>query len=1679
MDNNAYSMAELSKLTLTQLKDLASTLGIVVAQVTPTRTKLLQEIKECLINEDRWVNDDGIVEQLEVDEDINEVLHTNDQLKLQIELAKLQNMKEIELAKIELARAEMQQRVELARIESEGRGFNNRAQNVNREQSNIDLAKYQQYVPKFSSLDPEDFFLLLEKNARDFDFPKEKMALILRSALTEGREKDVVLSLNEQEGNDYELIKEKVLRVYEGRPEKYRREFRELRKNNQQTYSDFLRQKEKCLDRWLRSRRVNNSYEELKEAILFEEFLNCTRSDIKLHIADREVHKVCEAARLADDFVLVHPYPAKNFYDKPQQNKNNPEQFRNQRFNNDKRPRAENFNNIGNVNKPIDRPILGPHPKPVCAYCKKEGHTRANCWALNKKPDKPKQVFAATCVTIKEKNTVKPKPEVHYYKKEHDKSLNSRGKNKTSNAIKLKASGRTEKVGSKTFCKNSQKLDPVRSSKVVGEDNHHLSADGSHKPSKSAKAKKGFELVHSTNKGKNVSDHIISSIYQNSNLSPQINQLADESLKKKAKQTRESPLENNTLRDFKPFIHEGFVSMPGDESCKRRILVLRDTGASQSLLLEGILPLSSDTFTGNKVLVRGVEMGEISVPLHTIQLDTELISGTVVVGVQPALPIDGIALLIGNDLAGGKVIPSSLIKSTVLSSLGSVKAQDPKSSSDTRVGNVSTTHPTCAVTRGMKRRKQQKKKESREAQAEQTTSLKESGLGTNQFANLLSGTTSETTTNMSSRHQLIKEQEDDVEIARLREQAVTEPEAEKSAVCYYLKDSLLMRKWTPSDKQINEGWCETHQIVVPVRYRNDILRIAHDLPYAGHMGVSKTYRRVLPYFFWPGLHRDVVNYCRTCDTCQLIGKPNQKVPVAPLHPIPAFGEPFSEIIIDCVGPLPKTRSGHQYLLTIMCTSTRFPEAIPLRSITARKVTDALVEFFTRYGLPRSIQTDQGTNFTSTLFEQVIKSLGIEHRKSSAYHPESQGALERFHQTLKTMLRSYCAENEQEWNTGIPFVLFAAREAVQESLGYSPFELIFGHTVRGPLKMLQESWLNQSEETGLIDYVISFKTRLFSAYNIAKRHLQEAQGRMKTWFDKKARVRDFKPGEQVLVFLPIPGQPLRAKFVGPYSIDSKIGEVNYLINTPDRRKNKRVVHVNMLKKYNIRESEKQNCTVVAQMAPVIHLTGEKPELDENFVESRLKNSATLKNFKSKIDHLTDDQVSEIYHLLNDFPALLGDVPRRTHLTKHDIDVGSEKAIRQHPYRVNPQQLKIIREEVKYMLDNDMIENSDSEWASPVLLVPKPDGTLRFCTDYRKLNQIVRSDSYPLPRIDDLIDRVGDSNFVTKIDLLSAYFQIPLTPRAQDVSSFITPDGLYRFKVMPFGLKTAPAAFQKLINTITREVQNCSAYLDDIIVYSKNFTEHIKQLRDLFNRLDGANLTINLAKCQFGHATVEFLGHVVGGGKVKPIDAKVRAIIDVPIPQNQKQIRRFLGMAGFYRKFCENFSVIAAPLTDLLKKNSKYVWSEQCNLAFEKLKTVLSSAPVLVTPDFNKQFKIYVDACETGMGAILCQIGEDGLEHPICYHSQKFNKHEKVYSTVERELLGILISLKHFDFYLRGSAFPIIIYTDHNPLTFLTRVKQNQRLLRWQLFLQSYNLSIHHVKGVENVPADTLSRLYMPF
>lgn len=344
-----------------------------------------------------------------------------------------------------------------------------------------------------------------------------------------------------------------------------------------------------------------------------------------------------------------------------------------------------------------------------------------------------------------------------------------------------------------------------------------------------------------------------------------------------------------------------------------------------------------------------------------------------------------------------------------------------------------------------------------------------------------------------------------------------------------------------------------------------------------------------------------------------------------------------------------------------------------------------------------------------------------------------------------------------------------------------------------------------------------------------------------------------------------------------------------------------------------------------------------------------------------------------------------------------------------YRMSPDKREQLDKEVQYMLENNIAEPSNSSWASPCLLVGKPDPTFRPCTDFRKVNKITKPNVFPFPRMEDCVDQVGAAKFVSKFDLLKGYWQVPLTTRAREISAFVTPSGFFSYKVMPFGLRDTPATFQRLINRVVSGLAGCPVYLDDVVIFSDTCKEHLQRIQALFDQLRWAKLTVNLAKWDFAKAKVTYLGKVVGQDEVRPVQAKVEAIQWFPVPTTKKDLMRFLGLAGFYPGFFHNFSTVAAPLTELLKAKTKFVWSAECQSAFEAIKSLLCDCPVLAAPQFKQLFKLHVDASNVGAGAALLQEDESGTDRAISFFSRKFNSYQLNYSVIEKEALALIWAL----------------------------------------------------------------------
>ncbi|XP_068209250.1 uncharacterized protein [Palaemon carinicauda] len=694
------------------------------------------------------------------------------------------------------------------------------------------------------------------------------------------------------------------------------------------------------------------------------------------------------------------------------------------------------------------------------------------------------------------------------------------------------------------------------------------------------------------------------------------------------------------------------------------VRIVRDTGSSHSLVVRDAVPGIENFMTQDSVILRSIG-GLTTVPRAKLHVDCNLFTGNTVVGVVDSLPIPNIDFLLGNYIAGSRVIPDPVVVDNPLIE-NPVKDLEEKAM-----------FQSCVVEHSLKNLDTTKNSICTDAAdaddaAGDVVEEKLSSDRRQEFHNLFE----------MKQFDIRDAQANDDSLQQIFNEAVSESEIATEATCYYLKTGILMRKYRALSTPANASWDVKYQLVVPLGLREEIIWIAH-VNTSAHLGVKKTILYILQYFYWPGIREDVKKFCKVCDTCQKVGIPNQPIKPVPLSPQIVCSVLFEKVILDCVGPLPKSKKQNQYLMTVMCSSIRYPDAIPMRNISAKTLIPHLVNIFTQYGIPRIVQTDQGTNFTSTLFQEVMKVMGIKHSMSTVYHPQSQGCLERFHQTLKEGLTKFCEETGKDWEEGLPFVLYADS--------------------------------------------------------------------MKKNFDSKAEKREFKVGDRVSMLTPMKNT-FESRYEGPFTVLSKNQNL-YEISTP---------------------------------------------------------------------------------------AICGDIPTQTSLVEVEIQlkIGSVP-VRSAPYRVSP---------------------------------------------YKK--------------------------------------------------------------------------------TIMKNI-----FLKVTINFHYTWDSHLETLRKVFALLKAANLTLNLAKSDFGYARIQYLRYVVGSGEVSPVNAKVNAILKVKEPTCRKEVQRFLGMVGYYTRF--------------------------------------------------------LDASEIGSGAVLLQRSKDSLLHPVMYSSQKFKPHQRNYSTIEKEAHSLLLALEKFDTYLHSSPYTIIL------------------------------------------------------
>ncbi|KAE9023087.1 hypothetical protein PF010_g14469 [Phytophthora fragariae] len=456
-------------------------------------------------------------------------------------------------------------------------------------------------------------------------------------------------------------------------------------------------------------------------------------------------------------------------------------------------------------------------------------------------------------------------------------------------------------------------------------------------------------------------------------------------------------------------------------------------------------------------------------------------------------------------------------------------------------------------------------------------------------------------------------------------------------------------------------------------------------------------------------------------------------------------------------------------------------------------------------------------------------------------------------------------------------------------------------------------------------------------------------------------------------------------------------------------------------------------------------------------------------------------------LNGFRSMFVDSskePGRTDLLQFEIDTGNSAPIKQPPYRVSLAEGEVMEAEVKQYLELNLIRPSNSPWASPVLMIRKPDGGIRFCIDCRKLNAVTVKDCYPMPLIDDILDVLGDAQLFSTMDIASGYWNVPIHPDSVSKTAFTCKYGLYEWLVMPFGLCNAVPAFERLMKTVLVDLKwrICLVYLDDCVIFSKDFPTHLVRVRQVLTRFQQAGFKLKMKKCHRGRSQVAFLGHIVTPTGILPNPEKVKAVMNVKRPVDVHGIRSFLGLTSYFRRYIPGYASISAPLERLKVKDAPFKWDEDCKGAFRQLKRAIMKPPILVYQDGKKRFKLYVDSSRYAVGACLMQ-EVDGRNRVVAYASKLLTGSQKNWITKqdgisEIECWGVVWATRKFRCYLDKREFDL--YADHQALTWVFSPDNrttNAKLARWAMELSNLQFKVHHKPGISMGHVDGQSRLPM--
>ena len=740
------------------------------------------------------------------------------------------------------------------------------------------------------------------------------------------------------------------------------------------------------------------------------------------------------------------------------------------------------------------------------------------------------------------------------------------------------------------------------------------------------------------------------------------------------------------------------------------------------------------------------------------------------------------------------------------------------------------------------------------------------------------------------------------------------------------------------------------------------------------------------------------------------------------------------------------------MLTCVDTATRWPEAIPLRSTTTKSITRYLTEVFSRTGFLEKLTSDNGPQFSSKEFTTWLKRHGIAHNRSTPYHPQGNGVVERLHRTLNAIILK-TVEAKGNWARVLPLALYFLRCTPATSTGVSPFLLTHGWEPRTPLQVLYQSWVKtELENVDLDDWIHENQERLENIRDKATgNQIQTIAKRQEEW-NQKARDRQFKVGDKVWVRCPGLDHKLRESWVGPGSVIKCNSPVSFRIQMPDR----------LIPTVHIQQIKAATQEAVRKITAVVQDT-EAEEFTKSIADTKIQ-----------AEELTHDQESQLQAELAKYEDVLTKEPGLTNLTTFDIDTREAEPIQQRPYSTPVTLKESVNKELEWLLQKEYIVPSSSPWSSPMVTVRKPDGSARICVDFHRVNSLTRQQPFFMPRMEEVIEGIGKARFISKLDLSKGFYQVRLTDEAMPKTAFTCHKGAYHFTRMPFGVKNAPACFQSLMQKVLSEGEFATPYMDDVVIFSSNWEDHIVHVGRVLEAIRRAGLTVNPTKCCWGGRAVEFLGHYVGRGTMTIPEHRTTALRTYTKPRSKKGLRAFLGSVGFYRRYLPKLAHYTAVLTPMTSRMAPQIveWTGEGTGAFNHICAFFCAIPNLCVPIPSDELSIVCDASGRGLGGVL-QVLRDGEWTPSAYFSRQLRGAETRYSATELEALALIETVRHFSYHLYGQSFTA--YTDHRPLEqLLSSTRLNQRLARMAYKLQHWLVRIEYLPGVENTMADALSR-----